>query len=386
MRRTFSFLFILLLAGVIFNSLPFATAEDLTRTHSGGNVEVTVSLISPEDLTRPEVDELILKVYLNTHSVDLLAYEMNKISFLRDERGNEYSAISWQSLGESSHHRSGILKFSNLDENGDFIITSKSEFMELVIKGLAGIEKRSFRWDVLDELCEIESISGEKAETNQRKEMSTIRWLGHASFLISSPEGMRIITDPYSRSVGYKVPLPEADIVLVSHDHFDHNATEEVEGSPRIIRGSGEHKVDGLTFLGIPSFHDKVSGRKRGKNTIFVWEMNGIKFAHLGDLGHLLNKEELPYLKGVDVLFIPVGGYFTIDYQEASQIVERINSRIVIPMHYKTEALGSGFPIDGVEKFLIDKENIEQMNSSQLKITEDVLKEKTRIIILQFRK
>ncbi len=258
--------------------------------------------------------------------------------------------------------------------------------MELIIKGLAGIKERSFHWNISDKLPEMEDISGGKAETTQRKEMSTIQWLGHASFLISSPEGMRIITDPYNRSVGYKVPLPEADIVLVSHDHFDHNAIEEVEGSPRIIRGSGEHKVDGLTFLGISSFHDKAGGRRRGKNTIFVWEMNGIKFAHLGDLGHLLNKEELPYFKGVDVLFIPVGGYFTIDYQEASQIVERINPRIVIPMHYKTEVLGSGFPIDGVEKFLADKENIQQMSSSQLRITEDVLKEKTRIIVLQFRK
>ncbi|HEA47204.1 MAG TPA: hypothetical protein ENH97_02200 [bacterium] len=183
MRKFISFLFILFLAGVIFNSLSFAIAEDLTKKHSGGNVDVTVTLTDVEDLTSiRDKKELKFRVYLNTHSVDLLAYQMDKISFLRDEKGNEYKAESWKTLSESSHHRSGIIKFSNLDGKGDFIITSSSKSIELVIKELAGIKERVFRWD----------LPGRTAEAKElEKGNFTIEWLGHSSFLITSKEDIR---------------------------------------------------------------------------------------------------------------------------------------------------------------------------------------------------
>ena len=123
-------------------------ADELTRADSQGNIQASVTLVSPGDLVSLEVKMLAFEVYLNTHSVNLLAYQMEKLSYLRDDSGKKYPALEWEPISESSHHRSGILKFSNLDENGDFIITSSSKSIELVIKGLAGIEERSFRWNI----------------------------------------------------------------------------------------------------------------------------------------------------------------------------------------------------------------------------------------------
>lgn len=149
MKKSLSFLSIPLITFVYFNILNVAIAEDLSRTHSSGGVEVTVILTDIEDLKSiREKKEINFEVYLNTHSVDLLAYQMNKISFIKDEEGDEYPAISWESLSESSHHRSGILKFSNSDEKGNFIINEGAKAVVLVIKGLAGIEERVFRWDI----------------------------------------------------------------------------------------------------------------------------------------------------------------------------------------------------------------------------------------------
>lgn len=146
MRKIISFT---LITFVYFNILNVAIAEDLSRTHSGGGVEVTVTLTDNEDLKSiKEKKELNFEVYLDTHSVNLLAYQLDKISFLRDEEGDEYPAISWESLSESSHHRSGILKFSNLDKKGNFIINEGAKAIVLVIKGLAGIEERVFHWDI----------------------------------------------------------------------------------------------------------------------------------------------------------------------------------------------------------------------------------------------
>lgn len=148
MKKAILSLSIISITAIYFSMLNLVVAEDLTRTHYGGNTEITVTLISPENLTYVEVDQLIFKVYLDTHSVNLLTYQMDKVSFLRDEEGNEYKAESWEPLDESSHHRSGVLKFFNLNDDGDFIISKSSKSIKLVIKDLAGIEERVFGWDI----------------------------------------------------------------------------------------------------------------------------------------------------------------------------------------------------------------------------------------------
>jgi len=208
-----------------------------------------------------------------------------------------------------------------------------------------------------------------------------IRWLGHASFLIESSKGIRIVTDPFDKSVGYPIPKVEADVVLVSHAHFDHNATHLVRGRPRIIDKPGQSMVSDLLFTGIPSFHDDTQGSQRGKNIIFAFELDGIRLCHLGDLGHMLNQAQLDSIGKVDILFVPVGGAFTIDGDQATSVVAKLNPRLVVPMHFKTPLCS--IPLEGVDKFLAGKERVRKAKS--LEITREELPAKTEIVVLDYK-
>jgi len=177
----------------------------------------------------------------------------------------------------------------------------------------------------------------------------TITWLGHSCFKIEDKE-VRVITDPFDASVGLKVPRLETDIVTISHDHQDHNNLEAIKGNSFIIRGPGEYEVKNVFVYGIPSYHDKSEGKERGTNTIYLIEMEDIKIAHLGDLGQSsLTNEQLESLDGVDILMIPIGGIYTINAKEAVDIINQIEPRIVIPMHYKVPGLKIN--LDGLDKF-----------------------------------
>lgn len=176
-----------------------------------------------------------------------------------------------------------------------------------------------------------------------------IEWLGHACFLITSGGGTRIVTDPFNEEVGYPLPRVEADIVTVSHQHFDHNAVAVVGGRPRVVEGPGDHRPEGVSVRGVSTFHDQEEGRKRGTNTVFVITVDGLNVCHLGDLGHLLSPEQVRLIGPVDVLLVPVGGTYTIDAAEAAETVTALRPRVVIPMHYKTGYIN--FPITGVDEF-----------------------------------
>lgn len=176
-----------------------------------------------------------------------------------------------------------------------------------------------------------------------------ITWLGHACFLITGKDGLRLVTDPFNEQVGYPVPRVEAEIVTVSHEHFDHNATQFVGGRPLILRGPGEHDAKGRHIVGIATFHDKKQGKERGPNTVFKITVDGVTVCHMGDLGHTLTEPQRQALGRVDVLLIPVGGTYTIDPLEASEVVRQVNPAVVIPMHYKTGH--TAFPIRPVEDF-----------------------------------
>ena len=211
-----------------------------------------------------------------------------------------------------------------------------------------------------------------------------IKWLGHACFLIEGEKG-RLLTDPYDESIPYGPPDCTADVITVSHDHFDHNAVGRVEGSPTVVRGEGAHSASGIRFQGIASFHDENSGTKRGANTIFTFEMEGVKMAHLGDLGETLSEEQAAALSDVEVVFIPVGGHYTIGADEAAALVNRLPSlRVVIPMHYKTDRLGDNFPIAPVEDFARLVQNVKRVGSSEVALSRESLPAQVQVWILDY--
>lgn len=210
-----------------------------------------------------------------------------------------------------------------------------------------------------------------------------ITWLGHSSFLLENSKGLKLLTDPFDDTVGYKVYEENADIVTISHHHFDHNYTAKIKNNPKIIDSVGFTDTLGVKITGISSYHDKIKGAKRGQNIIFIFEMDGFRLCHLGDLGHTLSKDNISKIGNIDVLFIPVGGNFTIDGKEAGEIAKNIHSHIVIPMHFKTSAIN--FPIEGTENFLINMKNGEKVKDCTLEL-KDKLDEYDVVKILDYKK
>lgn len=190
-----------------------------------------------------------------------------------------------------------------------------------------------------------------------------ITWLGHSSFLIEDSNGRKILTDPFDESVGYKTFTGTVDLVTISHHHFDHAYTEKIEYKNAIDK-AGFFNLCDIPITGIPSYHDKVKGAKRGENIIFVMDIDGYKICHLGDLGYVLSPEEIQDLGNIDILLIPIGGNYTIDGKEASEIAKSIKSAIILPMHYKTPLLS--FELDGLETFLTYMKNGEKIGSNKL--------------------
>jgi L-ascorbate metabolism protein UlaG (beta-lactamase superfamily) len=210
-----------------------------------------------------------------------------------------------------------------------------------------------------------------------------VKWLGHASFLISSETGVKIITDPYPQGSGLSyAPFNEAaDIVTVSHDHFDHNNVSLIPGKPEIVTGSGIRTVKGIQLSGIATHHDDSQGKERGANTIFCFSVDGVKLCHLGDLGHRLNKEQIAEIGYIDVLFIPIGGTFTIDAKMASSVIDDLQPKVAIPMHCKTSKCD--WPLNTIDDFLVGKKNVKNMNSSEIEFQAGKLPQTTEIIVLE---
>ncbi|OGV97328.1 hypothetical protein A2W24_00515 [Microgenomates group bacterium RBG_16_45_19] len=211
----------------------------------------------------------------------------------------------------------------------------------------------------------------------------TIRWFGHAFFLVS--DGIKLAIDPFKNLEGYPNPVVAADVVLVTHDHFDHNKTEVIKGNPQVVRGQGKKSAKGMEFLGVKTFHDSNNGKDRGENTVFVFEMNGIRLAHCGDLGHVLSDQQVKEIGRVDVLMIPVGGFYTIDAKAAWQNVEKIKPKVVIPMHYKQPSMGDGLPIAGVDVYLQGKKNVTKLDKNILTLEKEKLPQETSIYVLNYK-
>ena len=210
-----------------------------------------------------------------------------------------------------------------------------------------------------------------------------IRHIGHAEFYLMTESGYRIVTDPYDESCGYPVEKIAADAVLVSHHHHDHDAVENVTGHPQIIDGAGTYTLAGdVKVTALDAFHDDAQGSKRGKTLLFLIETEGLKVAHLGDLGDSLTAEQSRALKNVDLLMIPVGGFFTIDAKKARDIAESLAAKIILPMHYKTR-YNEGWPIEGPEAFtgLYAPEEI-RTDGNALRVTREDLNCHPHVILL----
>lgn len=213
-----------------------------------------------------------------------------------------------------------------------------------------------------------------------------IRWFGQSSFYIISDDGVKIITDPYMPSsaggfMNYGAIQVPADIVTVSHDHKDHSYTESIPDGYEAITHPVSKTVKGIHIRGIDSYHDADSGAHRGRNIVFVFEVDRIQICHLGDQGYVFSPSEIEDIGRVDILLIPVGGKYTIDPDEATQLVNRMNPRIVIPMHYRTEK-AQILPY-GVEDFIRGKSNVVRLDSSGFETIKENLPETTQIIVLE---
>ncbi len=213
-----------------------------------------------------------------------------------------------------------------------------------------------------------------------------IEFLGHSSFLITTAAGTRIVTDPfdpagYADKLRYAPFQGAADIVTVSHDHPDHGAARLVKNSPVVIRGNGKFIANEVEFLGVATFHDSRGGSERGKNTVFVISADGLRVAHFGDLGHVLNADQAAEIGAVDVALIPVGGFYTIDAGQAERVADQVSARVVIPMHFRNPKCG--FPIAGVEEFIKGKTNVKRVGGSVYETTSQDLPSNREIVVLE---
>jgi L-ascorbate metabolism protein UlaG (beta-lactamase superfamily) len=213
-----------------------------------------------------------------------------------------------------------------------------------------------------------------------------IEWYGHAAFKITTENGTRIIIDPYEHgfsngALSYRNIDDEADIVVTSHNHGDHNYTKSIRGKYDHIKKQGSYEIKGVKLETLPTFHDAASGKERGDNLLTIISADGIKLLHLGDLGHDLDPETLKKIGKVDILFLPVGGFYTIDAQAATKVMNNIRPSITIPMHYKTEKCS--FPITTVAEFTRGKKNVQVLPKSDMKITAAALPKEPEIIVLQ---
>ena len=180
--------------------------------------------------------------------------------------------------------------------------------------------------------------------------MLQIRWHGHACWEITND--VTLVTDPHDgKSIGIPAPNVVGDIILVSHDHYDHNSVKSVEKEDsKVVTDERKRNISNIEIFGINSFHDEDMGAKRGSNIIYKFTIDGIKFCHLGDLGHNLDEEVVQKIGDVDILFVPIGGTFTVDDKQAWDVINKIKPRIIVPMHYKIGGLS--LPIAGIDPFL----------------------------------
>lgn len=212
--------------------------------------------------------------------------------------------------------------------------------------------------------------------------MPDITWLGHACFRLRGKDAT-IVTDPFDRGIGLEVPRPRADIVTISRDDPAHNAEATIKGEPRVLRAPGEYEVKGVFINGVATYADAKKGALRGKNTVFVYELDDLVICHLGGLGHTLSAGQVEALSNVSVLIVPVGAPDALDAAKAVEVIGQIEPAIVIPMMYKTgpEILNLE-PLDRFAKEMGLKEWVAQ---DKLVLKSSDLPETTQVVVLEVK-
>ncbi len=213
-----------------------------------------------------------------------------------------------------------------------------------------------------------------------------IKWLAHAAFLITADSGTRILTDPYKTFERLKHgDIHEtAEIVTVSHNHDDHNNVAAVKGHPQVLDSTEVKgiKDKSLKIKAVATAHDDAGGSKRGPNIVFCFDVDGVKICHCGDLGHVLTDAQVKAIGKVDVLMVPVGGFFTVDAAAATKVCEQLKPGIILPMHYLTEKIS--LPIGKVDDFLKGKSNVTRAAGSEIEVKAGKLPASAQIMVLKY--
>ena len=208
-----------------------------------------------------------------------------------------------------------------------------------------------------------------------------ISWLGHSCFRIRGAQAT-IVADPYSPDLGYSLGKAAAGIVTISHQHPGHSYVQGIGGEPKVVAGPGEYEISGVLIIGMATFHDRQEGKEKGKNTVYLMEVDEVSICHLGDLGHVLTAAQVEEMEHVDVLLLPVGGVSTIDAPMAAEVVRQLEPKVVVPMHYKTEALKR--ELEPVGGFLKEMGLKEVTSQSKLSLTRANLPPSTQVFLLDY--
>jgi L-ascorbate metabolism protein UlaG (beta-lactamase superfamily) len=222
-----------------------------------------------------------------------------------------------------------------------------------------------------------------------------LSWLGQSCFVLETAAGTRIVMDPIPKGLGYNLPVGlKADAVTISHEHADHNNVGLLVNKPRILRGLTadkkgwskiDEKVKEVSIHSVGVYHDENRGAERGLNTVFVFEVGGMRIAHLGDLGHTLTDDQLSEIGSVDVVLVPVGGAFTIDAHQATRVVDQLHPRLmVIPMHYKTD-VSTVKELAGVDAFLEGKPNVRREATNTIPLSTLKARPGTEVVVLGYK-
>jgi len=222
-----------------------------------------------------------------------------------------------------------------------------------------------------------------------------LTWFGQSCFLLETAAGTKVLMDPFQKTLGY--PMPQglrADLITISHDHPDHDNAKMVVNAPKVIHGvtpdkKGWVRIDekfrDVAIRTVGVYHDNKRGTLRGLSTVFIFEVGGLRIAHLGDLGHLLDDDELEAIGSVDVLLVPIGGATTLDAYHATRVVDQLHPRLmVVPMHYRTDVPGTK-DLDPLDPFLERKVNVRHPTSPTISLTPVKARPATEIVVLPYK-
>ncbi|MBI4672888.1 MAG: MBL fold metallo-hydrolase [Chloroflexi bacterium] len=209
-----------------------------------------------------------------------------------------------------------------------------------------------------------------------------IDWFGLSCFRIRAREAT-VICDPYEKSVGLKFPRPRADIVTISHNHAGHDYADGVPGNPKVIHGPGEYEISNVFVTGVQTFHDKRSGKDRGKNTVYAISIEGLNVCHLGDIGHVPTQAQADAIGAVDILLAPVGGGNALNASDAAEVVSLFEPMLVIPMHYRVPDLT--LKLDAVDKFIKEMGIKAPQKIASLVVKRDGLPKETQVVLLEMK-